>query len=53
MKEKVTEMALVMHRAVQADEEIERCDVEMLTKLKSENKVLRELLTLVGIPRKR
>ena len=52
MKEKVTEMAVVMHRAVQADEEIERSDVEMLTKLKSENKVLRELLNISGHPKK-
>ena len=52
LKEKVTEMAVVMHRAVQADEEIERCDVEMLTKLKSENKVLRELLNISGHPKK-
>lgn len=52
LREKVSEMATVMHRAVEVDERIEQTDVEMMTKLKCENKTLRELLNISGHPKK-
>ena len=52
LREKVTEMATVMHHAVEVDEKIEQIDFETIAKLKYENKTLRELLNISGHPRK-
>ena len=51
LREKVTEMATVMHKAVEVDEKVEQNEVEMMAKLKCENKTLRELLSISGHPR--
>ena len=51
LREKVTEMATVMHKAVEVDERVEQNEVEMMAKLKCENKTLRELLNISGHPK--
>jgi len=52
LREKVTEMATVMHHAVEVDEKIEQIDFETIAKLKYENRTLRELLNISGHPKK-
>ena len=52
LREKVNEMATVMHKAAEADEEVEHSEAEMMAKLRYENRTLRELLNISGHPKK-